>query len=71
MDDNSPSTLSARLRRILFQLAKEQDELAAREAAAVPYWRPYAGTVLAHRAAAAALRDRADLVGTAPNRSSP
>jgi len=60
MDDNSPRTLRDSLRRILFQLAKDQEELAAQEAAATPYWRPHSATILGHREAAAALRDQAD-----------
>jgi hypothetical protein len=64
MYDKSPTTLSARLRRLLFELAKAQEQLAAEEAAATPYWRPHPPAVLGHRAAAAALREQAELLGS-------
>jgi len=50
------------LRRELLQLAKHEDELAANEAACVPYWSPTPASVIGHRAAAAALRDDADRI---------
>ncbi len=44
----------------LLQLALQQDELAASEAARVPYWAPSPASVEGHRAAALALRADAD-----------
>jgi hypothetical protein len=44
----------------LFRLAMGQEELAATEAAATPYWAPHPPSVLAHRVAAAVLRAEAD-----------
>lgn len=51
---------SAVFRAILLKLAKQQDDLAAQEAAKVPYWTPCPPSVLGHRAAAEALRAQAD-----------
>lgn len=51
---------SSALRAILLKLAKQQDDLAAQEAAAVPYWSPCPPSVLGRRAAAEALRTEAD-----------
>jgi hypothetical protein len=48
------------IRGALLRLARIEDDLAAREAASIPYWAPYPPTVLGHRAAAQALRDDAD-----------
>lgn len=50
------------LRGELLRLARQQDELACAEGAAVPYWAPTPPSVHGHRAAAAALRDAADRV---------
>jgi len=50
------------LRRELLQLANHEDELAATEAAAVPYWTPTPVSVMGHRAAATALREDADRI---------
>ena len=50
------------LRRELLQLANHEDELAATEAAAVPYWIPTPVSAMGHRAAAAALREDADRI---------
>jgi len=59
--------LAERLRRELLQLANHEDELAANEAAGVPYWAPTPASVIGHRAAAAALRHDADRIsGLAP-----
>jgi hypothetical protein len=60
---NNPSTAngtSSALRAILLKLAKQQDDLAAQEAATVPYWTPCPPSVLGHRAAAETLRAQAD-----------
>jgi hypothetical protein len=60
MDFRSVDTTSAaQLRSFLFDLARHQDEPAAKEAAGVPYWSPCPASVLGHRAAAAALRAEA------------
>jgi hypothetical protein len=50
------------LRRRLLALARRQDELAAQEAAATPYWEPQPVTVQGHRSAADALRAEAELL---------
>ena len=64
------SRLVELLRRELLQLASHEDELAANEAACVPYWAPTPASVIGHRAAAAALRDDADrLIGLAGPRT--
>ncbi|GAB7007921.1 hypothetical protein JCM18899A_54000 [Nocardioides sp. AN3] len=52
--------LAVQLRLALLELARREDECAAEEAATQPYWAPCPPTVQGHRAAAAALRDRAD-----------
>jgi len=63
-DDTSPVTLDARvafaLRRELLRLATLEDDLAACEAAQLPYWSPFPASVAGHRAAARALREDAD-----------
>jgi hypothetical protein len=51
------------LRRELLRLARMEDEIAAREAATVPYWAPSPASVLGHRLAASVLRDSADQIG--------
>lgn len=48
------------LYRELLRIAGREDDLANAEAALVPYWAPNPPSVLAHRAAAAALRFEAD-----------
>ena len=48
------------LREILLELARQEDEIALAEAAAVPYWAPHPPSVLGHRVAARALRTEAD-----------
>lgn len=54
--------ISGPLRLRLLELARRQDDLAAREAAATPYWKPQPVTVHGHRSAADALRLEADLL---------
>lgn len=54
--------LTLALRRELLRLARAEDDLAAREAAATPYWSPTPSTVVGHRTAAALLRAEADHV---------
>jgi hypothetical protein len=56
------SETTTRLRLRLLELARRQDELAAEEAAATPYWKPQPDTVHGHRSAADALRAEADLL---------
>jgi hypothetical protein len=60
MIHSSTATGTTTVRAILLKLAKEQEDLAAEAAAAVPYWTPCPPTVLGHRAAAVALREQAD-----------
>lgn len=67
MDSSSKATGTiSTVRAILLKLAKQQDELAAQRAAAVPYWTPCPPSVLGHRAAAEALRAQADAYRAAP-----
>jgi len=60
-----PPDVLAMLRRELIRLAKVEDDLAADEAARVPYWMPYPSSIDGHRAAALALRRDADLIAPA------
>ena len=53
---------ATQLRQHLLDLARRQESLACDEAAATPYWSPTPTSVLAHRAAARALRTEADLL---------
>ena len=53
-------TIAMRLRQILLQLARREDEIAHAEAAGVPYWAPEPTSVSAHRVAANSLRFEAD-----------
>jgi len=62
MNPESDTAVDRRLRSILLQLARQQENLAATEAAGTPYWSPCPSTVLGHRTAAAALRTQADLL---------
>ena len=48
------------LRRELLRLADAEDQLAAGEAARVPYWSPCPSSVIGHRTAARVLREDAD-----------
>ena len=61
---------AARLRSRLLDLARRQDDLAACEAAATPYWKPQPVTVHGHRSAAEALRAEADLLLMSVGRAS-
>jgi hypothetical protein len=54
------AAVAAALRRELLRLARAEEDLAAAEAARVPYWSACPATVQGHRAAAAALRADAD-----------
>jgi hypothetical protein len=64
MPGEDEMTISMRVREKLLSLAQWEDDMAAAEAAAVPYWAPYPDSVRAHRMAAAALR--ADALGEGP-----
>lgn len=48
------------LRRVLLDLARREDDLAASEAALQPYWKACSPSVHGHRVAATALRAEAD-----------
>lgn len=54
------SDTATRLRSILLQLARHEDEVATDAAAATPYWEPAPYAVISHRGAAHALRAEAD-----------
>jgi len=54
------------LRRELLRMARIEEDLAATEAAAVPYWAHCPPTVTGHRTAAAVLRENADRLLPAP-----
>ena len=62
MNDNHvpDEGINLRLRRILLDLARREDNLAHAEAAAVPYWASPPVSVVGHRAAADSLRFEAD-----------
>jgi len=63
--DSDRHIVASALRRALLRLAAREDDLAAAEAASVPYWAPHPPSVLGHRTAAAALRFEADQLLTA------
>jgi hypothetical protein len=54
------TTMTSELRLVLLELARRQDDLAAHEAAATPYWAACPSSVLGRRSAAAVLRAEAD-----------
>lgn len=56
---SAPAELTGALCEALFELARREDELAAAEAAGLPYWEPCPPSVYGHRAAAEALRSEA------------
>jgi hypothetical protein len=60
------STITIRLRQLLLELARRQDNLALSEAVDVPYWAPPPTSVTGHRAAAQVLRSEADRLLSAP-----
>ena len=60
--DTGETAMARALRSRLIELARHQDELAAHEAAATPYWAPQPPTVHGHRTAADALRAEADIL---------
>ena len=53
-------TIAIRLRQILLELARREDDIAHAESAGVPYWAPQPTSVHGHRKAASALRVEAD-----------
>jgi hypothetical protein len=59
------AAMTSELRSVLLELARRQEELAAHEAAATPYWTPCPSSVLGRRSAAAVLRAEADHLLTA------
>jgi hypothetical protein len=61
-DTDTPAPIAAALRRELLRLARAEDDKAAAEAAAVPYWSPCPPTVQGHRFASMVLRADADLI---------
>ena len=54
------SAVAAMVRRELLELARIEEDRAANDAAAVPYWSSGPPSIAGHRAAAAALREDAD-----------
>ena len=54
------STVATMIRRELLELARIEDDRAADDAAAVPYWSHRPPSIAGHQAAAAALREAAD-----------
>ncbi|WP_459984074.1 hypothetical protein [Nocardioides sp. AN3] len=58
------TTLAIQMRAVFLELARQEDECAAVEAAAQPYWVACPSSVQEHRAAAAVLRNRADHLAT-------
>lgn len=60
MSTHTDTATTTRLRSMLLELARRQDNLAADELAAVPYWSPCPSSVLGHRSAAHVLRAEAD-----------
>lgn len=60
MEVRNSRELVAMLGTMLLQLALGEEELAAGEAAATPYWAAFPASVVGHRQAAAALRARAE-----------
>ncbi|GAB4010943.1 hypothetical protein [Nocardioides ultimimeridianus] len=62
MTTDTDTTEINRIRAMLLELALRQDELAAQELAATPYWATAPETVAGHRDAAEALRAAADLL---------
>lgn len=56
MNVNASDDISSLLSK-LHQIARREDQAAANEAAGTPYWAAYSESVVAHRAAARALRE--------------
>lgn len=62
------STMATLLRSRLLELARQQDELAARQAAGSPYWMPEAPAIHGRRIAADVLRAEVDRLLDASSR---
>jgi hypothetical protein len=60
MNHEKMDGLHSGLRSLLLDLARREDDLAAREAASTPYWGPCPDSVVGRRSAAAVLRAEAD-----------
>lgn len=58
--DSSDIRVASKVRSILLELARREEDSAADLAAATPYWRPAPSMILGHRTAAALLRAEAD-----------
>ena len=58
--DTEATATAFRVRQILLNLARREDDLAHAEAAVVPYWAPRPASVIGHHAAASALRSEAE-----------
>ena len=61
--------VSRLLRRLVYSLAREQEDIAAKEAALVPYWKPCPHSVIGIRVAARVLREAAEALPDAMKRS--
>lgn len=57
---NHDTRLNRGMRSLLLELARREDDLAAREAATIPYWAPCPESVVGRRMAAIVLRAEAD-----------
>jgi hypothetical protein len=62
MNNHTDGMAASTLRSLLLDLARHQNDMAAREAASTPYWTPCPSSVRGHRGAAAVLRAEADLL---------
>ena len=60
MNTHTDGPVASKLRSLLLDLARRQDNMAADQASSTPYWAPCPPSVLGHRSAAAALRAEAD-----------
>lgn len=60
MNDNVTTRSQPVLRSLLLELARREDDMAAHEAATIPYWAPCPESVIGRRVAAAVLRAEAD-----------
>ena len=58
--NNMDTATATRLRRVLLEMARREDDIACAEAAGVPYWAPPPPSVNGHRLAGGALRSAAD-----------
>lgn len=58
--DTAQIPIGVRLRQILLDLVRREDDIAIAEAAAVPYRAQHPSSVIGHRVAADALRSEAD-----------